>query len=154
MNAGPNCCRWGLNENLLHAPSRVMLVASSAGSRASLGSPRLGGCVRLRLLSPGTQPEAHQPDALIKPSETRFPSLPQSSCFVRVKAAGNTGQDGGSDAGRWAQGSQAGKGKKRFPPPVSLQPGLDPLPLTCPGASNKGGITGLKCHTMQKGSIS
>lgn len=85
MNAGPNCCRWGLNKNLLHALSRVMLVASSAGSGAPLGSPRLGGCVRLRLLSPGTQPEAHQPDALIKPFETRFPSLPQSSCFVRVK---------------------------------------------------------------------
>lgn len=57
--------------------------------------------------------------------------------------------------GRWAQGSQAGEGKKRVSsPPASPQPGLARLPLPHPGAADKGGITGLKGHTMQRGSIS
>jgi len=140
-----------LNKDLLLALRRVVLVAPGAGSGASLGAPRLGnthGCAGFL-----QGPSLRHTSLMLCLSGWKHLPQPPAQQLCRASADGLEAQ-GKVVGAMLGEGCRAHRQKKGFPPPVSPPPGLAALPLTCPGAANKGGITGLKSHTTQKGSIS
>lgn len=128
MNSGCRSCLWqvGLEEKSASRPAKGHADRAQCWIWGiSWLTQAWGTWVSVPAFS-GIQSKAHQQNAPMKWFQTPFRASCKvvTSCKGRQwetqgkEGGGDSGSDVGSNAGSWAQGSQAGIGKKRFPSPA------------------------------------